>query len=115
ATQSYQQRFPLLSYLGIILCFILFPAGLINLGLDQMLQIKEANSREDLAHNMDNGLKKLARFSDNEYFAHYLLLGINDALIRSTNPQQTFFKLKNRLQKHYPESFTFVFWNGDGE
>ena len=31
ASQGYYHRFPVLSWLGIIFCFVLFPAGLLNL------------------------------------------------------------------------------------
>ncbi|MFZ5952508.1 MAG: PP2C family protein-serine/threonine phosphatase [Candidatus Rifleibacteriota bacterium] len=113
--QSYSQRFPVLSFLGIVFCFILFPAGLINLGLDQVLRIKADNSREQLEDQITQVLKTVERFADNEIFVHQLLLQVNNRLLRSRNPEKTFRVLKNHLQKKYPDAFTFVYWNGRGE
>jgi serine phosphatase RsbU (regulator of sigma subunit) len=100
--------------LGIILCFVLFPIGLINLGLEQVLKLKEANIKEDLLAKFANSQNLVEQFNDNEHFAHFLLLNINQNLLRAKNPQKTFKILKNRLQKKYPDSFTFIFWDKNG-
>ncbi len=113
--QSCSQRFPVLSFLGIVFCFVLFPAGLINLGLDQVMRIKAVSSRERLEEQINNVLKTVERFSDNEFFVHQLLLQLNNRLLRSNDPEKTFRALKNHLQKKYPDAFTFVYWNGRGE
>ncbi len=109
------QRFPILSWLGFFFCFLLFPAGLINLGLDHLLKTRAASSREQLEGKMDQALKTVEKFNDNEYFAHFLLLNINQKVMSSNQPQVTFARLKNRLQKRYPDAFTFIYWNEKGE
>lgn len=114
-SQSYYRRFPLLSLLGIFFCFILFPAGLINLGLEQLFKIREANSRDQIIERMDQALKIAARFNDNDYFAHYLLLKMHDMVFAASDPQKTFALLKGRLQRKYPNAFTFIFWDQNGE
>ncbi|EKD83736.1 MAG: hypothetical protein ACD_39C00480G0001, partial [uncultured bacterium] len=115
SSQGYYQRFPVLSWLGILLCFVLFPAGLINLGLDQLFKTRAANNREEIESRMELALKTVNKFSDNEYFAHFLLLEINQRLLSSAQPQKTFGKLKARLQRRYPGAFTFIFWDEKGE
>ncbi|HAE40390.1 MAG TPA: hypothetical protein DCG57_17425, partial [Candidatus Riflebacteria bacterium] len=113
--QGYYQRFPVLSWLGILFCFVLFPAGLINLGLDQLFKTRAANNREEIESRMEQALKTVDKFSDNEYFAHFLLLDINQTLLSSQQPHKTFQKLKTSLQKRYPDTFTFVYWDEKGE
>ncbi len=113
--QGYFQRFPLISWLGILLCFVLFPAGLINLGLEQLLKIRADNNREEITLKMESALKTVETFSDNEYFSHFLLLEMNRLLLASREPEKTFRRLKDRLQKRYPQTFTFVYWNDRGE
>ncbi|PKL42743.1 MAG: hypothetical protein CVV41_11965 [Candidatus Riflebacteria bacterium HGW-Riflebacteria-1] len=115
SSQGYYQRFPVLSWLGILLCFVLFPAGLINLGLDQLFKTRAANNREEIESKMEQALKTVDKFSDNEYFAHFLLLDINQTLLSSQQPHKTFQKLKTSLQKRYPDTFTFVYWDEKGE
>ena len=101
--------------LGILFCFILFPAGLINLGLDQLFKTRAANNREEIENRMEQALKTVEKFSDNEYFAHSLLFEVNQKLLSSQQPQKTFKKLKARLQQKYPDTFTFIFWDDKGE
>lgn len=113
--QGYFQRFPLVSWLGILLCFVLFPAGLINLGLDQLFRIRSANNRQEIAGKMEHALKTVEKFSDNEYFSHYLLLEINRRALASRQPEKTFGTLKKQLQSRYPGAFTFVYWNARGD
>lgn len=114
-SQSYYQRFPVLSFLGFFLCFILFPAGLLNLGLDQLLKTKEENQRKQLQTQMNQALSTIEKYSDNEFFSHFLLLNINNQLLRARDPAATFAKLKAILQKRYPDSFEFIYWNGHGK
>ncbi len=113
--QGYYRRFPILSWLGIILCFVLFPAGLINLALEQLFAARSANSREEIAVRMEKALKTVELFSDNEYFAHFLLLNLNEKVLAAKNPEQKLAQLKARLQKRYPGAFTFICWDGKGE
>ena len=115
ASQGYYHRFPILSWLGIIFCFVLFPAGLLNLGLNQLLGVMAANNREEIAVKMETALKTVELFSDNEYFAHHLLLQINQQAIASPEPKSTLGQLKSRLQKRFPGAFTFICWDEKGE
>ncbi len=109
-----RREFPILSWLGIIICFVIFPAGLINLGLEQLFATISANNREEIAGSMEKALKTVELFSNNEYFAHHLLLEINQRVSAAANPQADFARLKKNLQKRYPDAFTFIFWNENG-
>lgn len=113
--KNLSQRFPVLSLVGIIFCFVLFPAGIINLSLNHLFKTREANSRAEIENSIDLALKTIDRYNDNEYFAHYLLLKINQTVLSSPEPQKTFLKLKNLLQKKFPDAFTFIYWNENGE
>ena len=108
ASQGYYHRFPVLSWLGIIFCFVLFPAGLLNLGLNHLFEVMSANNREEIAGRMETALKTVELFSDNEYFAHHLLLQINQQAMNSSSPKVALGQLKTRLQKRYPGAFTFI-------
>lgn len=115
ASQGYYHRFPILSWLGIIFCFVLFPVGLLNLGLNHLFEVMSANNREEIAGRMETALKTVELFSDNEYFAHHLLLQMNQQAMNSSNPTATLGQLKNRLQKRFPGVFTFVCWDAKGD
>lgn len=109
------QRFPVLSLLGIFFCFVLFPAGLINLGLEQLFKTRAAGNREEIETRMEQALKTIERFSDNEYFAHFLLLELNQTLLAAPQPHESFARLKSSLQKKFPDAFTFIYWDEKGE
>lgn len=113
-SQSFFQRFPLLFFLGMLICFIIFPAGLINFGLDQLLRTREENSREELNAKMENALKSIATFSDNEFFSHFLLLRTYNLADATDDPIKTLKVLKGKLQKRYPNSFEFIVWDKKG-
>lgn len=113
--QGYYRKFPILSWLGILICFVLFPAVLINLGLDHLLATMADNNREEIAGKMERALKTVELFNDNEYFSHHLLLQLNQQVAASANPQKVFSVLKLRLQQRYPDAFTFIYWDERGE
>ena len=115
ALQGYYHRFPILSWLGIIFCFVLFPAGLLNLGLNHLFEVMSANNREQIAGRMETALKTVELFSDNEYFAHHLLLQMNQQAMNSPDPKAALGQLKTRLQKRYPGAFTFICWDEKGD
>lgn len=113
-SESYFQRFPLLSIMGIIFCFVLFPLGMINLGLEQLMQTRQKNHEEEIAARFNSVLTTIERFNDNEYFSHFLLLNLNNRLLAAADPQSKFKHLKETLQRKYPDAFEFIYWDKNG-
>lgn len=112
--KGFHTRLPVLSFLGGVFAFMLFPIGIGNLALEQMFKIREKNNRAEIAVHMNHSLRILKRFSDNEFFTHFLLFRLNKHLLSVKDPGGSFEIQKKRLQRKYPGAFSFVFWDEKG-
>ncbi len=112
---SLVSRFPLAYWLSAILCFVLFPGFLINMGLNQVSEISYEKDKKQTYQKLNLSLERLATFSNDRHFAHRLLLKVFKKANRSKNPQKQLKKSISFLKKAYPDCFNFIVWDMKGK
>lgn len=110
-----KQKFLLLNFTVVFLCFVLLPGLIINRGIEATLSVKAGNENAIKREKLESVLDELEFFSANDRFAHFLL----SSLCEDAKKQQVSLKeLKTRivrLKSLFPDSFSFVVSSFSGQ
>lgn len=110
-----KQKFFLLNFTVVFLCFFLLPGLIINRGIEATLAVTAANEKAIKKEKLESVLDELEFFSANDRFAHFLLSSLCKD---KTNQQVSLNELKAkiaRLKQLFPGSFSFVVANFSGK
>ncbi len=105
------KRFPIITGLAMLICFILFPLFLVNNALNRILGISSENKIQTARQKLEKPLDYLESHSNDAQFVHRLL---SQEFARADSHPQAQAKLESsvkQLKKAYPGTFFIVAWD----
>ncbi|MFZ5952896.1 MAG: PP2C family protein-serine/threonine phosphatase [Candidatus Rifleibacteriota bacterium] len=112
--QSLLKRFPLLTLLGAVFCFLVVPFWLINAGLHRMLTLRSEKETADVFRQMDNRLEFLLRHTDDQRYFHAVFKRVFYRALHSSDPVKTIELGIKLLNKRFPGALKFIVWDENG-
>ena len=107
-------KFPIVTWIGALFCFLLFPALIINASLESILALRIENAKNKLFQQMDSSLEFLDTMSNDRKYFHQLLLKQFDKIDSSRNVLKEAKKRISLLKNKYPDIFKFIVWDKNG-
>ncbi len=108
------KRFPLLSLLGAVFCFLVVPFWLINAGLSRILTLRSEKETADVFRQMDNRLEFLLRYTDDQHYFHAVFKRVFNRALNSSDPVKSIETGIELLKKRFPGALRFIVWDGNG-
>jgi hypothetical protein len=109
-------RFPLISWLTVFFCFMIFPVFLINVAFRNYFHLERFQALEKAQARMKSTLEKLSAASDGQMFFHGLLNRTFRKFADQSPPSHDRLKqVKDRLNRLFPGTFRFIFWESRGK
>lgn len=115
ANEGLLKRFPLLSWLGALLCFVVVPFFLIDTAIERTLQLRSDKEIAATFREMDNRLEFLLRHCDDKHYFHSLFKRIFDRAVRSSDPVKSVAQGITFLRRRFPQGLKFIVWDGNGQ
>lgn len=115
STENIFKKFPLLTWLGAILAFLVIPLVLLNSGLESMLKLRYETEVRKTHKLMDDHLEFLLKHSNDAQYFHLLFKKVFENAINSQNPEKTLAKHIKTLRRRFPGHFKFIVWNSRGK
>ncbi|PKL44611.1 MAG: hypothetical protein CVV41_04405 [Candidatus Riflebacteria bacterium HGW-Riflebacteria-1] len=106
--QHLNQRFRVLNLLLGILCFFILPGLIILRGIDGVIALEAAARKQQADQKLQEMLDQLEFFSENDRFAHFLLHSLCSESNEAGNNAQKLHAGIKKLKAGFPDSFTFV-------
>jgi len=104
-----------LTAIGLVFCFILLPAWLINLSLKRSTNLFYKAEKELLFQEMNDRLNFLTRNSSDSHYYHKLLNHYFTISTTSDRPIEQFESSIKLLKKLFPDQLRFIVWNSEGK
>ncbi len=114
-TRSMFARFPALTWIGGIFCFLVLPFLLVNEGLESLLQLRHEREVDQVLQQMDSRLDYLKKQVDDAAFFQKILSLHYKRALSADNPIEAFSASKKWLQKTFPARFKFIVWDAMGK
>lgn len=108
-------RFPALTWLGAVFCFILVPLLLINEGLNGMLRLRHEGECDELFRQMNDRLNFIARHADESHYYHRILSYHFRRATRAADPIESMGIRISQLKKQFPDTMRFIVWDAKGQ
>lgn len=102
------EKYVLLKALAAIICFVIFPAVIINFGLNRIFELRFQNRIENINQKMSRQLGDMEKFADGAFFSHFLLSNLCQDSQNNENWQILLGQKIKLLKNKYPESFRFI-------
>lgn len=109
------KRWPILFWFGAIFCFILFPAFLIDVGLDSFLLTRKNQQKKVVFKQLNDRLELLMQYRNSRHYYHAVFKKIVELADKSSNPIKYLSKALPHLNKRNPGVFRFVVWDKKGK
>ncbi|EKD81570.1 MAG: hypothetical protein ACD_39C01741G0002, partial [uncultured bacterium] len=109
------RRWPIAFWSGMILCFVVFPLFLLDVGLDSLLATRQNLQKQELYRNLEQNLEKLLQYRNSRHFHHALLKRIFDIAEEQKQPTGYLKRALTHLKVRNPGIFRFIAWNSKGE
>jgi serine phosphatase RsbU (regulator of sigma subunit) len=113
-TVGFFRKFPLLSWLGAILSFVVVPLFLVHSGLDSTLTLGYEAEKAEAFKKMNDRLNFLLSYSDDRHYFHKLLQNAFKKSLSSKDPLKEIARHIEQLKKKFPGSLRFIVWDAAG-
>lgn len=110
-----QHRWPIAFWSGVVLCFVLFPLFLLEIGLDSLLATRHELQKQKLYRNIEQNLEKLLQYCNSRHYYHALLKRVFEIAQAQQQPAGYLNKALALLKERNPDIFRFIVWNEKGE
>ncbi|GAB4277103.1 MAG: hypothetical protein Kow0029_19640 [Candidatus Rifleibacteriota bacterium] len=97
-----------ISWLGLVFCFFLFPAFVLDTSLDGLLELKAKNNRQRIFAELSQINEKLLPYDDERKYFERLLNRIFTLAKNHRNSLIYLEKSIRNLKKNYPGQIEFV-------
>lgn len=115
AKESLIRKFPLLSVLGAILCFLVVPLALLDVGLKRMLSLRHDQETAEVFKQMDSRLEFLLRHSDDQHYFHAIFKRAFNRATATKKPLASIEKSISQLRKRFGKHLEFIVWDHNGQ
>ena len=110
-----QHRWPIAFWSGVILCFVLFPLFLLDVGLESLLETRQNLQKQELYRTLEQNLEKLLQYRNSRHYHHALLKKVFDIAEAQRHPTGYLQRALAHLKGRNPGDFRFIVWNDKGE
>lgn len=112
--RHFTQRFRVLNMVLGILCFLILPGMIILRGIDGIIALETHKIKQSADQKLQELLDQLEFFSANDRFAHFLLSSLcTNSRLPNADPGKLLAGI-NSLKSRFPDSFTFVVADQNG-
>ncbi|MBU1105564.1 MAG: SpoIIE family protein phosphatase [Candidatus Riflebacteria bacterium] len=108
-------RWPIAFWSGAILCFVVFPLFLLDVGLDSMLETRQNLQKQELYHKLEQNLEKLLQYRNSRHYHHALFKKIFDIAEAQNQPASYLNRALANLKERNPDVFRFIVWDDKGK
>jgi HAMP domain-containing protein len=105
----------MVSWLGIIFCFLLFPAFVLDTSLQSLFELQLKNRRQQIFSEITSRNELISSYDDERKYYERLLKKLFDLAHQQNSSLNYLEKALERLKKNYPGQFEFVVWNNRGQ
>lgn len=109
------RRWPIAFWSGMILCFVIFPLFLLDVGLDSLLTTRQSLQKQELYRTLEQNLEKLLQYRNSRHFHHALIKRVFDIAEANQHPTGYLKSALAHLKNKNPGIFRFIVWNARGE
>lgn len=106
--------FTIISWLGIIFCFLLFPAFVLETTVKSYFELKFHNERQNIFTELSRRNESILPFDDERKYFQKLLQKTFAMAENERNSLNYLAKAIQRLKKNYPGQLEFIVWNSKG-
>ncbi len=111
----FQHRWPIAFWSGVVLCFVVFPLFLLDVGLDSLLETRQNLQKLELYRSLEQNLEKLLQYRNSRHYHHALLKRVFDIAEAQRQPTGYLNRALAHLKERNPGIFRFIVWNHKGE
>ncbi len=105
----------MISWLGIIFCFLLFPAFVLDTSLQSLFELQLKNQRQKIFSEISARNELISSYDDERKYYDKLLKQLFKLAHRQNDSLDYLEKALGRLKKNYPGQLEFVVWNNQGQ
>ncbi|MEW6708703.1 MAG: hypothetical protein AB1403_02685, partial [Candidatus Riflebacteria bacterium] len=103
------------SYIGIIFCFVVFPAFVLDTSLTSLFELRLENQRKASYKELSRRNELISFFDDERKYYERLLKKIFVLAHRKKDSIAAISLQIARLKKNYPGQFEFILWDSHGK
>lgn len=104
-----------ISWLGIIFCFLLFPAFVLETSLQSLFELQLNNHRQQVFGQLTKRNELLSSYNDERKYFEKLLRKIFSLAHEQQDSMAYLNKALQRLKQNYPNQLEFIVWNNRGQ
>ncbi|MBP5467991.1 MAG: hypothetical protein J6Z11_01950, partial [Candidatus Riflebacteria bacterium] len=105
----------LLFWTGAIICFVLFPIFLLDIGLQSYINTKNEIEEREAYRKLGLSIEKILQYNDAKHYYHSLLKKIFDIAESQSSPVDYLKVAIPHLKERNPGIFNFIVWNSENE
>lgn len=109
------RRYPIITWIGALFCFVLFPIIAINYGTTDILSLHNNSKKSEIFAQMDAALDLIISNSNDTKYFHKILLNEFNKAKKHHRPIESISNSIMKLKQKYPNCFKFIVWDIKGE
>lgn len=111
---NFFRQISLFKWAGFLFCFFIFPAFIILVSYDNLLELQLKNQKIQYSHCLSDKLEAFSPYLDQKKYFHFVLQRIFAIASEQQDPQQYLAHAIKRLKENYPGQLEFIVWGERG-